>query len=179
MLPSTVSALLESIMSYFIVAATVPKMGERDVIACCSANDTIVKVRVRGREHAHTRTHTTHTQSHWRDCARARTHRQAHKRSVLYASPRLAPTSTHFPWPTPSQSQVGTDAQLNAATESLTTTVPAAHTVINAANKKDTTSTIEAATVDGNPVMNAITQHHAGHFLSAPPAQRVPGLGLG
>ena len=48
MMPSTVSALLESTMSYFFVAATVPKMGERYVTACCSANDTIVKVREAG-----------------------------------------------------------------------------------------------------------------------------------
>ena len=64
-------------MSYLFVAATVPKMGERDVTACCSANDTIVKVRevgsthtyARGKEHAHIRTRQgarTHTHAHAR-----------------------------------------------------------------------------------------------------------------
>ena len=77
-------------MSYLFVAATVPKMGERDVTACCSANDTIVKVRevgsthtyARGREHAHIRTHTTHTQSHWCDAGR--------HTSGAFSTPRLA-----------------------------------------------------------------------------------------
>ena len=45
-------------------------------------------------------------------------------------------------------SQVGTVAQLDAATENLTTTVPAVHGVIDAAkNMDDMTSIAEAATV--------------------------------
>ena len=44
-------------------------------------------------------------------------------------------------------SQVGTVAQLDAATESLATMVPAAHAVIDAAKVKDVTSITEPATV--------------------------------
>ena len=85
MLSGTIGALLRSTISYFSVAATVPKVGERHAVTSCSANDTIVNV--------------------------------------------------------------GTVAQLDAATESLPTTVPAAHAVIGAAKKKDVTSITEPATV--------------------------------
>ena len=44
-------------------------------------------------------------------------------------------------------SQVGTAAQLDAATESLPTKVPAAHAVIDAAKNKDDTNITELATV--------------------------------
>ena len=44
-------------------------------------------------------------------------------------------------------SQVGTAAQLDAATESLATMVPAAHAVIDAAKVKDVTSITEPVTV--------------------------------
>ena len=44
MLSSTVGALLESTISYFSVAAAVPKMGESHVTTSCSANNTVVKV---------------------------------------------------------------------------------------------------------------------------------------
>ena len=66
----------------------------------------------------------------------------------LYTSPRLAPIPTRYPWPTPSPSQASTVAQLDTATENLTTTVPAVHGVIDAAkNMDDMTSIAEAATV--------------------------------
>ena len=68
MLSGTIGALLQSTMSYFSVAATVPKVGERHAVTSCSANDTIVKVRCRESAHARTRTFTrtaplTHAQT--------------------------------------------------------------------------------------------------------------------
>ena len=50
-------------------------------------------------------------------------------------------------WPTPSPYQVSTVTQLEVTTESLTTTVPTVHGVIDAAKIKDMTSIAEAATV--------------------------------
>ena len=99
MLSGTIGALLRSTMSYFSVAATVPKVGERHAVTSCSANDSIAKVRCRERTRI------------------------------------------------PSPSQVGTVAHLDAAAESLATTVPAAHAVIGAAKNKDVTSITEPATV--------------------------------
>ena len=62
MLSSTVGALLELTISYFSVAAAVPKMGGRHVTTSCSANNTMVKVREANSAHTHTHTHAhTHT----------------------------------------------------------------------------------------------------------------------
>ena len=138
----TIGALLQSSMSCVSVAATVPTVGERHAVTLCSANDIIVKVGCRER----TRTHTlprSRAQIH----IHGHTHRLAHRRSVLHASPCLAFTPSRHPWLTPSPSQVGTVAQLDAVTESLATTVLAAHAVIDAAKNQDVTSITEPATV--------------------------------
>ena len=140
MLSGTIGALLRSTMSYFSVAATVPTLGERHAVTSCSAHDTVAKVR--RRERAHTLPH-THAHAH----NAIDTHTGWHTGSASSTPRRLAFTHPLYPWPTPSPSQVGTVAQLDAATESLPTTVPAAHAVIGAAKNKDVTSITEPVTV--------------------------------
>ena len=84
----------------------------------------------------------------------------AHHATIPTAEHELSLLPLHSPITTPlhshglairglphTLSQVGTLAQLDAATESLTTTVPAAHAVIGAAKNKDVTSITEPVTV--------------------------------